>query len=66
MRTFPFRGNRNFRRKYRRLFKRDPLAANAFLLLCELADQKGRIQTSPEELAELMAVRFEDPRRYAL
>jgi hypothetical protein len=58
--------NRKFKKRYDRLFKKDPLVANTFLLLCELADKKGQVQTTPEELAELMAMRFGDPRRYAL
>ena len=58
--------NRKFRHKYRRLFKKDPLAANTFLLLCELADDSGQVKTNPEELSQLMAVRFEDPREYQL
>ena len=56
-----FTPNRKFRRKYDRLFKRDPLAANTFLLLCELADAKGRVQTTPKELAALLPERFENP-----
>lgn len=58
--------NRRFRRKYNRLFKRDPEAANLFLLLCELADKKGQVETNEKELAELMAARFNDPGEYAL
>ena len=58
--------NKKFKRKYKKLFKKDPLAANTFLLLCELADERGQVETNEEELAELMAVRFNDPREYAL
>ena len=61
-----FRPNRKFRKKYDKLFKKEPLKANTFLLLCELANEKGEVMTDPEELATLMAVRFEDPKRYAL
>ncbi|MBW2053501.1 MAG: hypothetical protein JRI85_14875 [Deltaproteobacteria bacterium] len=61
-----FKPNRAFRRKYAWLFRRDPGAANLFLLLAELADEKGQVKTSNQELAELMAVRFEDPEEYAL
>ena len=57
----PFKPNRKFKREYKRLFKKDPLGANTFLLLCELADKNGQIETNPEELAELMAARFNDP-----
>ncbi len=35
--------NRRFKREYNRLFKQDPLAANTFLLLCELADERGQV-----------------------
>ena len=62
----PFKPNRKFKRKYNRLFKKDPLAANTFLLLCELADEKGQVKTSEEELAQLIQARFEDPREYQL
>ncbi|PKN64114.1 MAG: hypothetical protein CVU57_16195 [Deltaproteobacteria bacterium HGW-Deltaproteobacteria-15] len=58
--------NRRFRRKYDRIFRESPEAANLFLLLAELADERGQVKTDPTELAELMAQRFEDPRRYAL
>lgn len=61
-----FTPNRKFKCRYDRLFKKDPLGANTFLLLCELADEKGQVEMDPEELARLMAARFEDPRRYAL
>lgn len=59
--------NRKFRREYHRIFKRDPLAANLFLLLVELASPDGTV-TLPgdhlamnEELADLLQARFEDP-----
>jgi len=58
--------NRRFKRKYKKIFKKDPEAANLFLLLCELADERGQVEASEEELAELMAVRFYDPLEYAL
>ena len=61
-----FRPNRRFRRKYDRLFKQDPRAANIFLLLCELANEKGQVEADPAELVKLMAARFDDPRRYEL
>lgn len=61
-----FRSNKKFRKKYNWLFKKDPLAANTFLLLCELADKKGQVVTNEKEIAELMAIRFEDPKEYAL
>lgn len=58
--------DKGFKRDYDRLFKKDPLAANTFLLLCELADEKGQVVTNEQEIADLMEARFEDPRRYAL
>jgi hypothetical protein len=61
-----FTPNKKFKKDYDRLFKQDPLAANTFLLICELADEKGQVKTSPEELAILFATRFEDPEGYAL
>lgn len=60
---------RRFRRDYDRIFRKDPLAANTFLLLCEIADEKGQvILPSPpeEELQRLLKARFDDPRRYSL
>jgi hypothetical protein len=61
-----FKPNKKFKRKYKKLYKKDPLAANTFLLLCELADEHGQVVTNEEELAELIAARFEDPGKYQL
>jgi len=61
-----FKPNRRFKNKYDYLFKKDPMGANMFLLLCELADAKGQVMTNEAEIAELMAVRFNDPEEYAL
>ena len=65
-----FRPNRNFRRDYDRLYRKDPVAANMFLLLAELADEKGEVRFEtpfPEsEIQRLMTVRFNDPRAYQL
>jgi hypothetical protein len=61
-----FKPNRKFRKDYDRLFKKDPLGANTFLLLCELADEKGQVSTNPQELADLITARFEDPEEYAI
>jgi hypothetical protein len=61
-----FKPNRNFKKKYDWLYKKDPLAANTFLLICELADERGQVVTDEKEIAELMAARFEDSREYAL
>ncbi len=61
---------RRFRRRYDRLFRKDPAAANVMLLLAELADEKGRVrfgnQDPAPEIARLMAARFTDPRAYQL
>ena len=61
--------NRHFRRDYNRIFRRDPVAANVFLLLAELADEKGRVHLGPNpeaEIADLMAARFDNPHTYQL
>ena len=61
-----FRPNRKFKKEYDRLFKENPLGANAYLLLCELSDKRGQVFINPQELAELVAARFENPEEYAL
>ncbi len=61
-----FKPNKKFKRKYRRLFRKDPMAANTLLLLCELADINGQVVSNSEELAVLLAARFEDPEGYQL
>lgn len=65
-----FKTNRKFRRDYDRLYRKNPAAANVFLLLCELADEKGRVSLDspyPEaEMQRLMTERFSDPRVYQL
>lgn len=61
-----FTPSRRFRRDYDHLFRKNPAAANVFLLLAELADEKGQVVTDERELQGLMAVRFEDPRAYQL
>jgi hypothetical protein len=61
-----FRPNRKFRRKYEEIFAHDPMAANLFLLLAELANEGGQVVTDERELAQLMEARFEDPSEYAL
>lgn len=61
--------NRHFRRDYNRLFRRDPVAANVFLLLAELADERGRVCLGPNpeaEIADLMKARFDNPHAYQL
>ena len=62
-----FEPNKKFKRDYKRLFKKDPVGANLFLLLCELADENGQVIIRDEqELGDLMAVRFENPEAYQL
>ena len=65
-----FAPNRQFRRDYDQLYRKDPAAANVFLLLCELADEKGQVRFEtpfPEaEIQRLMAARFDDPYAYQL
>ncbi len=61
-----FEPNKQFRRKYDSIYKKDPGAANLFLLLAELADEKGQVETDPQELAILFDARFNDPKEYAL
>jgi hypothetical protein len=64
-----FTPGRKFKRHYDRLFKKDPAAANAFLLLAELADEKGQVRLGPcpeAEIQQLMAARFDDCRAYQL
>jgi hypothetical protein len=61
-----FKKNRRFKKKYDWLYKKDPMGANMFLLLCELADEKGQVMTSEAEISELMPIRFNDPEEYAL
>jgi hypothetical protein len=62
----PFKPNRKFKKKYDSLYKQNPLAANTFLLICELADERGQVVINEREIAELVAVRFNDPSEYAL
>jgi hypothetical protein len=64
-----FKPNRKFQRHYDRLFRKNPAAANIFLLLAELADEKGQVQLGPlpeAEISCLLATRFDDCRAYQL
>lgn len=61
-----FKPDRAFRKRYDRLFRANPLGANMLLLIAELADRKGRVKTTEEEIAALFNVRFEDPKAYQL
>ena len=62
----PFKPNKKFRKQYDKIFKKDPVAANLFLLIAEMADIRGQVVTDEEELAKLMEARFSDPSEYAL
>jgi hypothetical protein len=61
-----FTPNRRFRRAYNRLFRKNPVGANIFFMLAELANEHGEIRLeapSPEiEIQRLLAARFDDPR----
>ncbi len=64
-----FTPNRRFRCDYKKIFRRNPEAANLLLLLCELADENGQVHLGPDaegQLALLMNARFEDPTAYQL
>jgi len=65
-----FTPGRKFKRHYNRIFRKDPAAANALLLLAELADEHGEVRFDvpdpASEIARLMAARFRDPRAYSL
>lgn len=64
-----FTPGRKFKRHYNRLFQKDPLGANVFFLLAELANERGDVRLGPipeAEIALLMAVRFDDCRAYQL
>jgi len=65
----PFIPNRHFRRKYDRMFRTDPAAANVMLLMAELANDDGQIAFAGDpavEIQNLMLARFDDPRAYQL
>lgn len=66
----PFTSSRRFRRDYDRLFRKDPAAANVFLLMAELADERGEVRfDNPDpalEIQRLLAARFDDCRAYQL
>ena len=61
-----FKPNRKFRVRYNRIFKKNPLGANVFLLIAELTTGTGRVKTTEAELAALFSARFGDPSEYAL
>jgi len=65
-----FTPNRDFRRRYDQIFRHSPLAANVFLLMSELANDRGEVRLEPSfpeaEIQRLMKARFNDPRAYQL
>lgn len=67
-----FNPNNKFRKRYRKIFKKDPTAANLFLLLCELAGPDGKVflpgdpKAVETELQTLLAARFENPEEWQL
>jgi hypothetical protein len=65
-----FTPGRKFKRHYNRLFRKNPLGANVFLLLAELANERGEVGLEtpfPEiEIQRLMVARFDDCRAYQL
>ena len=57
----------SIKRRYNRIFKLDPLAANFFLLMCELADDDGTIVLPDDgDLSLMLRERFTDPLAYQL
>lgn len=58
--------NRRFKQDYDRVFQKDPESANLFLLLFELANERGEVVADERELARLFNARFKNPREYAL
>ena len=61
-----FKPNRAFKKDYNKLFKDNPATANTYLLICELADDKGRVKATEEELFTLFRIRFNNPMEYQL
>lgn len=61
--------NHKGRRRYDALYRQDPITANTWLLLFELADEHGRVTMGPDpagEISRLLPLRFEDPSAYQL
>lgn len=61
-----FKPSKVFKKEYDRLYKNDPQCANMLLLLCELANEKGEVYHTEEELTHLYNLRFDSPNVYAL
>jgi len=62
----PFIPNKQLKKRYDRAFAKNPMGANVLLLIAELANDKGRVKTTEEELTVLFNARFSDPEEYAL
>ena len=56
---------KRLKKQYGKIYREDPVAANLFLLLTEIADEKGQVKTTERELQLLMAARFNKPDEYA-
>lgn len=61
-----FKPTARFKKDYRRIYRQDPAAANTLLLLCELSNENGQVETSEQEFADLFAAKFNDPAEYAI
>ena len=64
---------KKFKKTYDKIFKQDPIGANVFLLISELADSEGNVEfkngpdgTPIQEICDLLQARFNDPEEYAL
>lgn len=61
-----FKANNKLKNDYNRLLEKNLLSANLFLLHAELAIEKKQVETTEEELAVLLNVRFGvSPRMYS-
>lgn len=58
--------SRKLRKQYDKVFKYDPISANLFLLIYEMAEENGQVRTDPAELSRLMTARFKNPEAYQL
>ncbi len=58
--------NPEFVKDYNEIFKESPLAANIYLLICEMADNNGQVTMSDDELTAAVNARFIDPDAYQL
>lgn len=64
--------NQAFKKDYDKIFKEDPAAANIFLLLVELANDKGEVRfngtedQANDEVLALVNARFSDIEAYQL